>query len=371
MKKFNILLITLAALISFSSCEEDHDLKMNTEIIPPVLGALTPENFVITENMNIYDKIAYWHWEAPGYGFAASVKYTVECDTLASFPMPYTIGTSETTSIDVTGEMLNKAGIAFAEESAPITLFVRLKAAITVKDEAVPVAPIVYSNTQRITFTPLITEKPQKASIYIMGSLVNGVPEWNDGLGNGLQVFFSDNSSMDEKIYSYTATFNGSSIFKIRAQAGSWDGAYTYSSPGVLVGENSGSDIPGPSSTGIYTLTVDLTALTYKFTPYTGETKSYGTIGVVGDAIGSWDNDTKMTQVTPHVWVISEVELSAGKVKFRAEGNWDVNWGGSEIPFGTGKQGGDDIQIEKAGKYYLAFNDLTGQYIIYKKDIMP
>lgn len=370
MKKINILLLALVSLMLFS-CEDDDKLTINSEITPPVLNALTPENFDISTMSNIYDKIAYWTWTAPDYGFDASVEYTVQADVSATFENAFTVGSVKARSIAITGEMLNKAGMAFAEESEPLTLYVRLKAAIAA-DENQAYAPETYSNIQIITFTPSITQKLQKAAIYIMGSLVNGVPEWNDSLGNGLQVFFSDNSLMDEKVYSYTGTFNGGSIFKIRAQAASWDGAYTYSSAGVLIGENKGSDIPGPSTAGIYTLTVDLTDLTYKFTPYTGETTTYNTIGIVGDATaGGWDNDTQMEEVTPHVWVLAEADLTVGELKFRAEKGWDINWGGTDTPFGIGPKGGDNIAIEKSGKYFIAFNDLTGQYIVYPKDIMP
>jgi len=375
MKKLNILLITLAALMSFSSCEEDPDLKIAAEIVPPVLESLTPENFVITEGMNLYDKIANWHWKAPEYGFPASVKYTVEGDISAEFAMPFSIGTVKATSIAITGEMLNKAGMAFAEESVPVTLFVRLKAVVD-SDEFGAYAPETYSNIQRITFTPYIAEKPLKAPYYIIGNLVQGVPEWTGDashIGNGLQVFFSDDSNMDNKKYTYTGNFNSGGNFKIQVAAGKWDGAYTFQSAGKLVGENSGGDIPGPSTAGLYTLTIDLIDLTYNFTPYTGETTTYSRIGIIGDATANgWDSDMEMTQITPHIWVMT-TDLNAGELKFRANNAWDMSWGGSDIPFGVGNSapGGSNFSIEKAGTYFLAINDLTGHYIIMRKDLMP
>ena len=51
-----------------------------------------------------------------------------------------------------------------------------------------------------------------------------------------------------------------------------------------------------------------------------------------------------------------------GKVKFRANGSWDINWGGTELPAGTGYQNGPDIMLS-AATYNVYFNDITGQYI--------
>lgn len=374
MKKLHILLFTLAAL-TFFSCEDDDNLTIKEEITPPVLEALTPENIVITEDMNLYDKIAYWHWKAPDYGFQAAVQYTVQADTTAAFSMPYTIGTSNATSIDITTDMLNKAGAAFAEESLPITLFVRLRAAIDT-DEFGTHAPIVYSNSQMITFTPLVLEKPQKAAVYITGSLIEGLETWKNEIseiGKGLQVFFSDDSSMDNRKYSYTGTFVGASEFKIISEAGIWGTAYAHDGDGKIVQKDPGNNIPGPASSGLYTLSVDFVELSYKFTPYTGEVSTYNRIGVAGDATPTgWDNDTEMNQVTPHIWTL-EMELTAGELKFRVDNKWDTSWGGTDLPFGIGDSSGEskNLVIEKAGNYLIAFNDLTKQYVIMRKDRMP
>jgi len=46
------------------------------------------------------------------------------------------------------------------------------------------------------------------------------------------------------------------------------------------------------------------------------------TIGIIGDAVGGWDNDTKMVyNFTDHTWNISKT-VTAGGIKFRTHNSW-------------------------------------------------
>ncbi|MDR1091574.1 MAG: hypothetical protein LBL79_10900, partial [Prevotella sp.] len=74
--------------------------------------------------------------------------------------------------------------------------------------------------------------------------------------------------------------------------------------------------------------------------------------------------------------VAKNVDLKVGDVKFRADEAWGTDWGAQtasdqDFPFGLGKSGGDNFKIEKAGKYFLALNDLTGHYIIIPMTDLP
>ncbi len=95
---------------------------------------------------------------------------------------------------------------------------------------------------------------------------------------------------------------------------------------------------------GYYKVEVDLGALTYKLTPIT-------TIGIVGTAqAGGWDADTDMTYNKETGAWEATVELTAGEMKFRANDGWDINWGGTENNL---TQGGDNIKVATAGKYFI------------------
>jgi hypothetical protein len=92
---------------------------------------------------------------------------------------------------------------------------------------------------------------------------------------------------------------------------------------------------------------------------------TYQTVGIVGSATTKgWETSTPMTQgtgVNAHRWTIT-IPLKEGEVKFRANDNWDVNWGAKDFPSGTGTQGGANIVIPTTDTYAVEFNDATGAY---------
>lgn len=222
----------------------------------------------------------------------------------------------------------------------------------------------------------------KKSAIYLTGALITGVPTWTnsvDAIGSGLQVLFADNGLASDLTYTYTAHFDAGGIFKLPIQAGLWDPCWGGSATaGGLVLENNSPNINGPATAGYYTLKADLTNATFTITPYDASSaKTYTKIGLIGDATaGGWDADTELVQVTDHVWVLSSVELSAGELKFRANGGWDDNWGipeGSNLPFGVAgyNVNAPNFKIDTAGTYYVALNDLTGHYVVIPKSDLP
>ena len=101
---------------------------------------------------------------------------------------------------------------------------------------------------------------------------------------------------------------------------------------------------------GYYQVDVDLSERTYTLTPITS-------IGIIGSASpNGWDSDVDMTYVpynkdTKEVngyWEVKNITLSAGEIKFRANDDWALSWGG-ELDNLTTKNGGN-ITVE-AGTY--------------------
>ena len=101
---------------------------------------------------------------------------------------------------------------------------------------------------------------------------------------------------------------------------------------------------------GYYQVDVDLSEKTYKLTPITS-------IGIIGSASpNGWESDVDMTYVpynkdTKEVngyWEVKNITLSAGEIKFRANDDWAISWGG-ELDNLTTKNGGN-ITVE-AGTY--------------------
>lgn len=138
----------------------------------------------------------------------------------------------------------------------------------------------------------------------------------------------------------------------------SWDRNWGSADFPTGVGTQGGSDIP-IAKAGKYFITFDTLLGAYNF----AEKVDFEFIGLIGDATPKgWDGDTDLTKDVnnPDLWK-ADVQLTNGKVKFRANHSWDVNWGGTTFPEGTGVPGGSDIAVTE-GTYRVSFNTTTLAY---------
>ncbi len=139
---------------------------------------------------------------------------------------------------------------------------------------------------------------------------------------------------------------------------GSWDRNWGAIDFPTGTGTQGGPNIP-IAQAGKYDITFDSLSGEYAF----AEVIDFASIGIIGSATpGGWDNETPLTKsaTNPDLWR-GVVVLIDGEVKFRANNSWDVNWGGSEFPSGTGVPGGDNIAAT-AGEYIVTFNTATLAY---------
>ena len=99
---------------------------------------------------------------------------------------------------------------------------------------------------------------------------------------------------------------------------------------------------------GYYKVDVDLSAKEYTLT-------LIKSIGIIGSASpNGWDSDVDMTYVPYNTetkelgyWEAKDITLASGEIKFRANDDWAINWGGDTNAL---TQGGDNISVE-AGTY--------------------
>lgn len=120
-----------------------------------------------------------------------------------------------------------------------------------------------------------------------------------------------------------------------------WDGT----NYGATFFSKEGDNIIMTEEAGYYKVDVDLSAKTYTLTPI-----NY--IGIVGSASpNGWDTDEKMTYVPyntetkePGYWEVKNITLTSGVIKFRADGEWAINWGGTPDAL---TQGGADMNVEE------------------------
>jgi len=130
--------------------------------------------------------------------------------------------------------------------------------------------------------------------------------------------------------------------YKFRENEASWDGNNW--GAGANIGQlyAGGDNIAGPTTPGYYMIEANLDALSFSLT-------LIESIGIIGPAqAGGWDSDTDLTyNAETGAWEATDVALSAGQMKFRANDSWDINWGGSLDAL---TQGGDNLEVE-AGTY--------------------
>ncbi|HEX5111565.1 MAG TPA: T9SS type A sorting domain-containing protein, partial [Saprospiraceae bacterium] len=114
-----------------------------------------------------------------------------------------------------------------------------------------------------------------------------------------------------------------------------------------------------PVTAGRYIINFNSTTLAYSFTPIV----YYATVGIIGNATaGGWDADTDMNiDPTDSSWWNLRTILTDGELKFRADNDWAVNWGGATFPSGVAERDGPNIPIV-AGDYTINFNTFTGEY---------
>ncbi len=124
------------------------------------------------------------------------------------------------------------------------------------------------------------------------------------------------------------------------------------------IGTQGGMDIP-IAIPGNYDITFNKATGAYSFE----EIVEFTRVGLVGSATpGGWDVDTYLTRdnANPDVWR-TDVALTDGVAKFRADSAWTLNWGGNDFPVGVATQGGGDIPVD-SGEYRVTFNTATLAY---------
>lgn len=120
---------------------------------------------------------------------------------------------------------------------------------------------------------------------------------------------------------------------------------------------------------GKYVVTVNMNDMTYEIV------QIENIWGLVGSATpNGWDgpdvqmnidytSDFETNQGASAIWVLKRVNLMAGEVKFRANNDWGLNFGGSGLS-GNLEAGGGNIVIDSAGNYDVEMDLSTMTYLI-------
>jgi hypothetical protein len=358
-------LLFLAAV----SCEKDETRVVAVPGAPAILSVTGSAAWVCTEE-NASDTVCTFTWTPADYGAGIACNYAMQFDAAGgSFANPYSeiVGSNvyrKAYSSDHLNTVMNKLGLPAGEATG---ISIRVKAEPVVLGSPESHMPPLISGLSALTLTSYLKIVDPLPPLHLIGNVL-GSQVWNNV--NYEYVMFRDHPLATDE---YVARFQaGAFKFIGQASLGAWEGLYGVpdDQPGVL--STSGGDIKDIATAGYYTVTADITGLAYTVTPYdAGSAKTFGRISIIGNGVGGWNDadDVFMTQTDydPHIWIVDNVSVVADELKFRAEQDWEMNWGSDTFPYGKGVQGGNNIMAAEAGTYFVKFNDLTGQYVFYKK----
>lgn len=401
MKKINILSLCLC-LFAFAACTDDNDSNPTYQ---------QPESFVLNTPSYAATPIALEESESlnltctqPDYGYTASTTYAVQVsltniwkdateDEAATYEELYTTSTSA--KVAAVAEEVDKAIVKLAgwtsEEEMPGTvteIYIRLKAR-TVSGLTDP----VYSNAVKVTVLPYYVElsDADPSFYFLIGNSV-GDKSWNitrEFIGiSTLPMSLVKDTEYDKVTgagkFRYTGYFdaaaadNGFKLIGMINGAIDWNEQWGNGADGDMPGtgnlvylHNEGGN-PGHlgfATAGWWQIDVDGVLGKLDFTLLAGEPHAaYTSMQLLGD-FSNWTDGTplEMTKIgnATHSWTTKVTFDADGEVKFRANGNWDVAFGGTKFPFGL-SDSGDNIKVT-AGTYTVTFNDIEGSYAFFEQ----
>ncbi len=336
MKKIIIILLSFG--IIFSSCiykNEEGDPVIGV-YKAPVFGDVSG-SYVFTEEQanNVFKTFT---WTEADYGFPSGTNYALQIDFAGkNFATPVELLNTTATTASITVGALNQKLLAMgAKTNVPNDMEIRVVAKVSDYAQTLP------SNAPKMKILPykVVIIYP---SLYLPGNYQAASGYTADWSPKDAQQIYS--VKQNNKYEGYVNMVGSGIKFKFTDDP-NWDVNWGDDGfNGTL--ERNGADIPIPAA-GYYRIKADITALTYSFLKIDW--------GLIGDATpGGWDADTKMTYDTAtKTWKVT-LALKVGKVKFRANGNWDLNYGDTDFD-GSLEEGGKDIPIDVAGNYTVTLN---------------
>ena len=397
----NIIKSTLLLLCSvclFTACEDD--LDHNPVLQSPTSFTLnTPGYAEMATDLSTSTSLPFT-WSQPDYGFPSAAQYELQVSTKNDWtisdeqanadesgntiPTYVTVGTPTgvcSTAIDAAemAKAIQKME-QWPEDQVPSSQKLYVRALSTLAGNT------IYSNIVEINTVPYYVELKDAAPLlwYAVGNFIGG--GWGNGtdqIGNGLMPMFpAKDAEFDKKtgtgIIDLTFYVPEGGQFKFVQIPGNWDIQKNYESF-FGDGENEYFESNGDGNlclkegkAGYYVATFNTATDEVTIEPATDIAGTvYNSVAMPGSHNG-WDAAADALSLCAvkdggisHIWK-GDFSLSACELKFAANGNWDVNWGGSGFPYGVGVQNGSNIPVTE-GEYTVFLNDLTGQYMFISK----
>ena len=387
MKKiFLSSLMLLSMALMFTACEDDND--SNPTLVQPTTFTLNnPVNTLVDLDASTGIPFA---WSQPDFGgWPAACEYQLEVSPTNEWTVSTAEADADTTgtvvanyatiktvyagcSGNMLAEELNKAlnkVLMWEEGNVPEkqTVYVRCSAVTAGAQK-------VYSNVVSLDVNPYYVDLSAEVSDeieywYLIGACI-GDGSWGnsaDGVGVSIipmyPVYDTDGSVMPGEMQ-YVGYFPADQGFKLIQVPGDWAAQWGQGDGAYVKNDGGSSDIKLPAD-GYYRIHLNTATDELTIEPYEGTVGVYTMIGMPGNYQG-WDTganpmNAMSTVVENHDWYLKNVTYEETTLKFAADNDWAVNWGGSGFPHGQGTQDGPDIAVA-AGTYHVYFNDILGIY---------
>lgn len=331
-----------AAAGLFVACQKLDEAKVFSpeQVVSPVLHALPAEIVITSENMG---EIQTFTWDAADFGVRTQINYSIEAAVGDEAPVVLfsdLTGTStEQPYESINTKLVYDVGV---EPDTPTAVNFYVSATIGTDYKK------VYSEPVSVTMTVTKAERVYP-TVWVIGDYCG----WSHDNSQFLFSFLDDEINYEGVIDFGEKAANG---FKLTGIAG-WDDSCNWGLDGeaekpeaeassITLISSGGSGNIDIYSKRFYRFAFDRSSLTLT------KSLSFDQLGIVGDGVGSWDNDLVMEfdAKTQRFWV--DATLVAGEIKFRLDGAWDTS-------FGSATEGmldsGDNIKVP-AGNYRIYVN---------------
>ena len=331
-----------AAAGLFVACQKLDEAKVFSpeQVVSPVLHALPAEIAITSENMG---EIQTFTWDAADFGVRTQINYSIEAAVGDGAPVVL-FSDLTGTSTEQPYESINTKLVYDAGVTPDTPTEVKFYVSATIGTDYKK----VYSEPVSVTMTVTKAERVYP-TVWVIGDYCG----WSHDNSQLLFSFLDDEINYEGVIDFGEKAANG---FKLTGIAG-WDDSCNWGLDGeaekpeaeassITLISSGGSGNIDIYSKRFYRFAFDRSSLTLT------KSLSFDQLGIVGDGVGSWDNDLVMEfdAKTQRFWV--DATLVAGEIKFRLDGAWDTS-------FGSATEGmldsGDNIKVP-AGNYRIYVN---------------
>ncbi len=322
---FKSTLLLMCSVGLFTACADDND--SNPTISQPSTFVLnTPGYANMPVNLETSTELPFT-WSSPDYGFPVQAEFVLQAsidgnfnisvaealgdETGSTIPDYYEVNTPFTggTGAFPAGKLAEAVNLMghWDEGEKPETVKLYVRALASTKG-----TNTVISNMVEILVTPA-------------NEIAPAWPEFIYEIGNesGWATAHALRSPAQDGIYVGFYWLDGE--FKFKPNENDWNGDWEYDGEGDTttgkIADNGGSNMPGVDP-GFYQIKVDLNEMTYNVLPLTS-------ISIIGEFNG-WGDDLEMTYNVDGGYWECTTGVVDGEYKFRANHDWDINWGGAE-----------------------------------------